>query len=296
MDVTAKLGVVAAVSGGAWAMFKALEETASAEARSAMSAWLKTTSLSADRTETIHRVFYKTFQSAFGSNPFSKKFIVASIAMSTIGIVALYVVLLPMLVYVMSVLSPDEFANLWSELKRDISKDFSEASVGSMILDIVKSTARLVAYFGLVVFACWIVDYLSLVKSSFLIALTQQTKAFKRAYAMDLLITLLLSLGWAVLWGILSYSYKNLFGVQKLEYNPVPYIANGLISAWVPTLLLGGFISMSVLAKAGAKLLLPAEFLRSKVLAIDEKPFQSVGVISALLLLPCSIAYVALVT
>jgi hypothetical protein len=295
MDLTSKIGVVFAVSGGAWAMFKALEETSSATARATLSAWLKQTPLSLDRTPTIHRVLHQTFESFFGRRIFSRKFVLRSVALSAVGIFVAYIIGIPFLLYVISLFMPDEMTQLLGELRGEIAKELSKSNALDIAAEVVKSMLKLTSYFLAVVAACCFIDYLSLCKTWLIVRNAKQTGQWKRAYLLDFCLTFLMSLGWAVFWGVSSSLYKKIFGVEKLEYNFIPYVTNGLISAWIPTYILASFVALSFLAKIAARIMIPAEFLKSRLLAIDEKPFQSVGVIAALVLLPITTVYVAVV-
>lgn len=284
MDIITKISAVAAISASAWAAFKALEETASPIAKASLTAWLKSTKLDADRVPTLHDVMFRTFRSFYGNRIFSKKFLLRSLITSFIGAIAMYLLMGTFVFAVLTLFF--EFPNIAIEMSKAWSEEANKTGKLMAFFQVAVLSFRFFVFIVMVVIVCWLVDYLSLVKSWLLLRIAKANGAWKRAYAIDLLMTLLISMGWALFWAIGGFFGRKILGGHKLEYNPVYYSFNALLTTWAPTFLIGSFIFLSSIAKLLRHLLIPFEFIKSKILNLDEMPFQSVGILSAIVLAP----------
>lgn len=284
MDTIAKIAAVVATSGATWAAFKALEETASPVTKKYVSRWLQTHHLSTDQTSNIQDVLFLTFKSFYSENIFSRKFLIRSLVTSVFGAIVLYSIIAIATINLLPLLSPEHFGKIPSEFSAAWQKDVKKQGSGAIV--IAKFFGRAIPFAIILVLSCSAIDYLSLCKSWLLLCHAHETLNWKRVYLLDLILTLFLSLGWAIFWSIVGYFAKKILNLGRLEYDPSTYAAYGLVTTWAPTFLIGVFLLLSGLAKAVSILLTPLESIKSNLLDVEGKPFQSIGLLSAIAMLP----------
>ena len=284
MDTIAKIAAVAATSGATWAAFKALEETASPVTREYVSRWLQTHRLSTDQTTSIQDVLFLTFKSFYSENIFSRKFIIRSLVTSIFGTILLYSFVAIATITLLPLLSPEHFGTMPSEFSTAWQEDVKKQGSGAIV--IAKFLGRAIAFTIIVVLSCGAIDYLSLCKSWLLLRYAHETLNWKRIYLLDIILTLFISLGWAIFWSMVGIFARKILNLERLEYDPATYGAYGLVTAWAPTFLIGTFLLLSGLAKAVSITLTPIEAIKSDLLDVEGKPFQSIGLLSAIAVLP----------
>ena len=284
MDTIAKIAAVAATSGATWAAFKALEETASPITREYVSRWLQSHRLSTDQTSNIQDVLFLTFKFFYSENIFSGKFLIRSLITSIFGAIVLYSIIAIATITLLPLLSPEHFGTIPSEFSTAWQEDVKKQ--GSSAIVIVKFFGRAIPFTIIIVLSCGAIDYLSLCKSWLLLCHAHETLNWKRVYLLDLVLTLFISLGWAIFWTMMGYFAKKLLNLERLEYDPSTYAAYGLVTTWAPTFLIGAFLLLSGLAKAVSIMLTPIEAIKSNLLDVEGKPFQSIGLLSAIAIIP----------
>lgn len=249
MDILTRFGIVAAVVGGTYAVFKALEETASSDAKSALTRWLQETNFVEDRTHSIHDVLTTTFVSIF-EPLFSVKFVARTFLISFTCAGSLFVL-------------------AYAGFKNPSVFLFQRADFPFI-------------FWGAVL--CTPIDILSFAKSSIIIRTTDFRQHVFGYYALDIMISFLMAFGWAIVVTIVGPDIVGRSG----EKTPLDGAPAALITSLIPTLLIFSFLMSAIIAKWLVKLGKPFEFAKSRMLNIAEKPFQSLGILVSLLVLIAS--------
>lgn len=266
MDPIAKAATVCAIAGGTYAIFKALEETSSVASKTVLSSWLRGTKLSENRKERLYSVVEVFITATFGHNPFSAKFLRRSLLVSLFA-------------------APFAIGVLYA-LAQALNSSYFQNAIVSKLVD---PGSFLIASIPYALFS-FLSDYISLVKSSIIV----QSAHFKtnpvKFFALDICMSLLLAGGWIFVFAMSVITYGSLvkdFGMLDAWSKSQTWIVAIAISALFPTIL-GLTLALSgVVAKVMVFVARPFDYLKDKLLDIEGKPFQSMGV---LLVLPTALA------
>lgn len=270
METLAKASLVCALAAGTYAAFKALEESASPASRATLSAWLRRTSLSKDHTAKLHEVLETTFVAVFGTNPFQLKFIARSLLLSAIAAptsLALYYLLLRLTIADSAIVLSKQFETI-----SDIAMN------GAFILIVTILS-----------------DYLSLLKSSLIIQCAHFRQNTVKFYLVDLILSVFMAGGWLFFLASGTVIYSTIAERPHIPGEVASHasgVVSALLSALFPTVVALLYVLSTGLARFIVVIGRPLDVLRMRVLDVDSKPFQAVGI----LILPIVVLLSALVT
>ena len=141
----------------------------------------------------------------------------------------------------------------------------------------------------LISFPC---DYLSVIKSLALIKLAEAENKFQFYFVVDFSVSLMMGIAWflfiafiLVTFGEYLKNFEVLWafeGKAYLEVTTVLSVLSVAVTSLAPTLMLLVLTAAGYVARTAFRLTKPFDFLRRRVLHLDEKPFLSLGLLLAI--------------
>jgi hypothetical protein len=247
-----------------------------------MSHWLMRTKLSDDRTPAIHQILYSLLGSILGNDIFGLRFIKRVLLISIIGAILVHLWIhylgAPILLWLMgSSISMPKGGYFIFTVRHGMK----------VLVDYtIAFDYRLFPFLLMVIVTCCVADYLSLLKSWLLIQHANSKQAWKRAYLLDILLTILIGVGWTAFWILLILPLGLVFQKETLAFHILPYAMGSLLTTFVPTLLIASFLLSSAVARAMCLLGVPLDIVKTRYLNVTEKPFLSAGLLASLASIP----------
>lgn len=247
---------VIALLAGSFALGKGMDDVARAEVKHQVSNWLNRIDLSVNRTTEVHRLLLTAFNDIFSTSIFSRQFVWRSIQFSTLSSL---------------IVTTTVFAY------------YAATKVESPVFRLLKDPIGLALASLVILLAAGICDYLSLSKSSLIINAPIFIRTPLRYYALDLIITMLMSATWVLLLTITLASLGTAVSLEKQPDTLGNLIVFSLFSGLTmlaPTLFTLAIVLAMYFARAMLLVGKPLQLLKLSVLDTSSKPFTSIAVLS----------------